>query len=325
MSAQDRADLIDKLEEIGWDRKRALKDLGIPVSTYYNWKNSYRKNGIVGLEKRKPVANRVWNRLLESERLTVLRKAKDHPELSSRLLAVKITDEDGFNISESTVYRILKEENLIAPRPLEEMPASQEWHKKTTRVDEIWQCDATHMFVAGWGYYKYIPVLDDFSRKVLSDELHPDETAFSISDAIEIAHETAIKEGHSLNPPPVLLTDNGAGFVSDILAGYLKRYGIRQIHGKPYHPQTQGKVERFNRTIKQKTTYLIVYCSPEDLRQSIKQAVAEYNARPHESLQNVSPNDVYAGRKEEILKRRADLKKLTLERRKKYNLAIKAH
>lgn len=322
MSIEDKADVIHKLEELGWDRNRALTDLGIPESTYYHWKRKYKESGMEGLKKRNTAAKRIWNRLLEHEHLSVLKIAKDHPELSSRLLAVKITDEQGFAISESTVYRILKKANLIAPRSLEEMPASKEWKQKTSRPDEIWQCDATHMFVAGWGYYKYIPVLDDYSRKVLSDELQPDETAFSISDAVEIARETAIKEGHKLDPAPVLLTDNGPGFVSEVLAVYLKRYGIRQIHGKPFHPQTQGKIERFNRTIKQKTTYLIVYCSPEELRLSIKQAVAEYNVRPHESLKNVCPNDVYAGKKEEVLKRRAELKRLTLERRKSYNLAV---
>ena len=96
--------------------------------------------------------------------------------------------------------------------------------------------------------------------------------------------------------------------------------GIRHIYGKPFHPQTQGKVERFNLTLKRRTMYLMVYCSPEELRQAVKKAVDEYNARPHESLGNVSPNDVYAGRKEEILQKRAEKKRLTLERRKMYNL-----
>ena len=65
----------------------------------------------------------------------------------------------------------------------------------------------------------------------------------------------------------------------------------------------------------------MVCCSPEELRRAIKQAVKEYNARPHEALNNVCPDDVYAGRKEEILQNRTEKKKLTLERRKMYNLA----
>jgi len=260
---------------------------------------------------------------LESERQEVLRIARLQPEKSARLLSVEITDNHDFSVSESTVYQLLKQENLITPRPLGELPAGKEWHHKTTRVDEIWQCDATHVFVAGWGYYKAIPVLDDHSRKVLSGDIHPDESSYSISDAVEQAREEALRLGHKLDPPPKLLSDNGSGFKGSVLEDYLSMHGIKHIFGKPYHPQTQGKVERFNRTIKQKTVYLVVYCSPDELREGFRKAIDEYNARPHEGLGNVSPNDVYAGRKEEILRKRAEKKRLTLERRKKYNLAVK--
>jgi transposase len=320
MKAEEQEEIIKKVERYSGNKKKLLNKLNISYSTYYNWKKKFATAGIKGLEKYKPGPICVWNRLLDDEREKVLKISREHPELSPRLLAVKITDEEEFSVSETAVYKLLKENNLITPRPLDELPAMKEWRHKTTQPDEIWQCDATHMFVAGWGYYKYIPVLDDYSRLVLSSELKPDETGFSISDAIEVAREESIRLGHKLDPAPELLTDNGSGFISDILGGYLSVHGIKHIYGKPYHPQTQGKVERFNRTIKQKTVHLIVYCSPDELQRAIKQAVEEYNMRPHESLGNVSPNDVYAGRKEEILRRRAEKKQLTLERRKRYNL-----
>jgi putative transposase len=239
-------------------------------------------------------------------------------------LAVRITDEAGFSVSETTVYRILKEEDLIAPRPMPEMPAAKEWSHKTKRPDEIYQCDGTNFFVVGWGYYKLIPVEDDYSRKVLGWDLKPDETGFSIADVVEIALENARKEGHLADGVmPTLYTDNGPGFSSDVVAGYLKQHGIRHIFGTPYHPQGRGKIERLNRTMKEKVC-LVVYTTPTELKAAIAEAFVIYNARPHESLQNVSPNDVYAGRKEEILKRRAELKKLTIQRRKQYNLQKRA-
>jgi putative transposase len=294
--------------------------LGISRSTYYQWRKQYRENGIKGLEKVKPIANRIWNRLSDHERLTVLRVARDHPELSARLISVKITDEQDFHVSESTVFRILKSHDLISPRPLEDMPAEKSWRHKTTRVDEIWQCDGTNFFVVGWGYYKGIPVQDDYSRKILALPLKKDETSGSISDAVEEAIETAKAEGHDLKEKPKLLSDNGPGFAGTVLEQYLGVHGIKHLFGRPYHPQTQGKVEHLHKKIKQKVC-LLVYCSPEELRQAIVKAVQEYNATPHEALKNVTPNDVYAGRREEILARRAEKKKLTLERRKKYNLA----
>jgi transposase InsO family protein len=321
MDGYQREDLIKKVELQDGHRVKMLDDLGIPRSTYYKWRRTYDEDGMPGLEGIKPVARRIWNRLFETEVKKVLEVARLHPELSPRLLSVKITDEENFSVSESTVYRILKDNNLIAPRPLPELPASKEWRHKTTKPDELWQSDATNLFIVGWGYYKLIPVEDDYSRKILGYDIRPDETAFSFTDVVEIAIENAREEGHLMdkNEMPSLYTDNGSGFVSEVMSGYLEAHGIRHIFGTPYHPQGRGKIERFNRSIKEKLC-LVVYCSPEELKKAVAEAITIYNATPHESLGNVSPNDAYAGRKEEILKARQEKKQLTLERRKKYNL-----
>lgn len=124
--------------------------------------------------------------------------AKLHPELSPRLLAVKITVEEHFTVSESTIYRILKQKGLVSPRPLPEMPAAKEWKKKTTR---------------------------------------PDESSFSVSDVVEMAIENARREGHlSGDERPKLYTDNGPCFTSWLMADYLASHGIKHIFGTPYHP-----------------------------------------------------------------------------------------
>jgi len=298
-----------------------LKKLGVPESTYYRWRQIYQEDGPLGLEKQKPSARRIWNRLTSEEEQIVLTCARNHPELSSRLLSVKITDEEEFSISESTVYRVLKIHHLIAPRPLPEMPAAKEWHKKTTRPNEIWQIDATTFFVVGWGYYKLIPVLDDYSRKILSWVLMPDETADSISHALERAVESAGIKNIPKEDRPIVLSDNGPGFIAEKLSDYLSFHGIRHIFGKPYHPQTQGKIERFNRRIKEGVC-LLVYCSPVELEKAIRDAMGRYNDTPHEALDNVSPNNVYAGEKDAILQRRAEKKRWTLARRKIVNLEL---
>ena len=323
MSPQDIAELIEKVEISGTNRTKLLASLKIPESTYYNWRAIFWSRGLIGLIKMSTRPGRVWNKILPDEEAVILQVAKEHPELSPRLIAVKITDTKWFYVGEKTVYRILKEHGLVAPRPLEEMPAKKEYRVKTTRVDQMWQCDGTNLFVSGWGFYKYIPVLDDYSRYALTDELRLDETGFSISDAVEEAMETARSLGHTLDPKPLLLSDNGSAFVGSVLSEFLDMHGIRHIFGRPFHPQTQGKVERFNKTTKSKTVDLIVFCSPDELQAALKEAIREYNNTPHSSLHNVSPADVYAGKMQEILKRRAELKKLTLERRKTYNLRYK--
>jgi putative transposase len=319
MTDEERVQLIKSLEGRR-GKRQLLKALGIPESTYYSWRQGYIG---MGIEKSKPVARRIWNRMTAEEEAVVVAKAKAHPELSPRLLAVKITDESDFYVSESKVYGLLKSKGLIAPRPMAELPAAKEWRHKTSRPNELWQIDGTNFFVVNWGYYKLLPVLDDYSRKVVGWELAPDETGGSASQALEAAIENAGIKSLPKEQRPTLLSDNGSGFISEVLAKYLGYHGIRHIFGKPYHPQTQGKVERFNRRIKEGVC-LLVYCSPDELRTAIKEGIERYNATPHEALKNVSPNDVYAGKKEEVLKARAEKKARTLARRKAINLKLEA-
>jgi len=323
MNGQERQALIEKLEGSGKERRELLESLDIPESTYYYWRKLSREGGPLALDKNgKTVARKIWNRLTHEEEQLILRVGREHPELSPRLIAVKIIDGEEFAVSESTVYRVLKKHGLVTPRPLQEMPAAKEWHHKTSRINEIWQIDATNFFVVGWGYYKLIPVLDDFSRKILAWVLMPDESCDSISHAVERAIEAVgDKKWPRERKRPIVLTDNGPGFIGEGLQKYLTFHGIRHIFGQPYHPQTQGKVERFNRRIKEGLC-LLVYCSPEELERAIGEAIARYNETPHEALKNVSPNDVYEGRQKDILEQRAKKKSWTMARRKVVNLEM---
>ena len=322
MEPEQKEALLREISCLRCGRMAKLKELDIPASTYYVWKKRYEDAGPGGLLRRCEMAW-TWNRLTPPEHDTILTLARLYPDLSCRLLAVKITDEEVFAVSESTVYRLLKKRGLITPRPVEDMPAKKEWQHKTKRCDEIWQCDATHYFVVGWGFYKQITVQDDYSRNPLAWALKADETAFSISDVIERAIENAKTQGHLLDgQKPQLLSDNGPGFTAQLMAEYLSAHGIKHIFGRPYHPQTQGKIERFHRSIKERIC-LLVYCSPEELKKALDEAITNYAATPHKALSNVSPKNVYAGRKEEILKRRMEKKALTLERRKIYNLGLR--
>ena len=141
-------------------------------------------------------------------------------------------------------------------------------------------------------------MIDDHSRKLLACPVKPDESSQSASDAMALALEAAQREGHAIDTRPTLLTDNGAGFAGEVMEKYLRARGVRHIFAAPYHPQTQGKVERFNRTLKEKIN-LWVYGTPEDLQAAITRMVEAYNDTPHGALKNGKPNDVYAGRKDE--------------------------
>ena len=98
---------------------------------------------------------------------------------------------------------------------------------------------------------------------------------------------------------------------------------MRQIHGAVMHPQTQGKVERLNRRIKE-VVNMLVYDTPMALEAALNEAVKAYNTAPHEALKNVSPIEMYEGRQEEILARRQAKKRWTFEMRKAANMPLAA-
>ncbi len=119
---------------------------------------------------------------------------------------------------------------------------------------------------------------------------------------------------------PRLLSDNGPAFIAEALAAFLKPYDIQQIHGRPHHPQTQGKIERYHRSMK--SIGLLTTCYfPWELEQAIADFVAYYNyERYHESLDNVTPADMFFGQQEEVLSQREIIKQQTLLERRSLNL-----
>jgi putative transposase len=116
-----------------------------------------------------------------------------------------------------------------------------------------------------------------------------------------------------------LLTDHGPGYISRAFAEYLRHLRVRHIVASPYHPQTNGKCERYHRTVKGRLI-LVPYAAPGTLREAVATFVDFYNHhRYHEALRNVAPADVYYGRREEILARRKEVQQRTIETRRVFN------
>lgn len=294
------------------NKKKLLEFLGVSRSTYYTWQKRIQTEGEAGLQH-KGRGSPGRNGLLESERQEVIAEGKRHPQLSCRELAVRITDSGRFFISESSVYRILKAEGLIKPAVVEKK-AGKEYGDKPKTVNQQWQSDITYIRIEGWGFYFLISVLDDVSRYILAWRLSPDMTGESISDVVEDAlHFARIGKDKK---KPRLLTDNGSGYVGAVLNDYLDLRGIGHIFASPYHPQTNGKIERYHRTMKEQGG-LLVFGSPDEFVRFMMLFVDYYNnERVHEALGNVTPADRYYGRAEAIAKAREDLKRRSIARRR---------
>ncbi len=319
-TASEKQEIIKLVEQSDIGVNRSLKQLGIAKSTFYKWYKLYTEKGLIGLEPLPSHNRRQWNTIPEKEKNLVISVALDFSELSPRELSCKLSDERGIFISESSVYRILKAKGLITSPAHILLAAGNEFSKKTLFVHEMWQTDFTYFKILGWGWYYLSTIIDDYSRFIVHWELCETMKAEDVQSTVHYALKSAgLKNGQR----PILLSDNGACYISSELKSYLKSVNIKSIHGRVMHPQTQGKIERYHRSMKN-VVKLDNYYHPEELIEAIGEFVEYYNhQRYHESLQNVTPADVYYGRQEEILKQRELIKKQTLKRRRSLYLQYK--
>lgn len=323
MDAKQKLQIIKRVQQSCLPKNVTLKQLQIAPRTYYRWLREYRLNGIAGLQDKPSSPARVWNRLLLNERDMVIEQALIFPEESPREIAFRLTDSAGFSISESSVYRILKAKGLVADRESKGFPASQEYSYKPKRVNEQWQIDATYLKVVGWGWYFLISVLDDVSRRILAWLLQTSMDGDAFSEVLQLALENTGLDKLPRVHKPRLLSDNGPGLVGESFQKYLDAVGMTHILASPYHPQTNGKIERYHRSMKE-VVLLLVYGYPWELELGISGYVTYYNTeRYHEALGNVTPDDVYFGRREAILEKRRVLKAETLVKRYVINLGMK--
>ena len=216
----------------------------------------------------------------------------------------------------------MKAEGLIREVQLRSFPAESEYRIKTTRPNQQWQTDATYLLVKNWGWYYLISVLDDFSRRILAWGLHTAIRAGDFSQVVEAACERTGVEQAPLSDRPRLVTDRGPALISKDFGQYLETKGLGHILASPYHPQTNGKIERYHRSCKERIN-LIVWETPEELEREIAVFIDYYNSRRyHEALGNVTPDDMYFGRRDSIHTKRRRLKGVTLARRQAINAKL---
>ena len=203
------------------------------------------------------------------------------------------------------------------------LAAGKEYHRKTTGPHQMWATDASYFRVVGWGYYYLVTVMDDYSRFILAHRLQQDMTADSFIEVVQDAVDTTSMDQVPVTDRTRLLSDNGPGYVSRAFRDYLGMVGIKHILATPFHPQTNGKLERYHQTIKRDVNQ-VPYELPADLEAAIAAFVSYYNYRRyHKALGNVTPSDVLKGRRQEILQRRKEVKAQTIERRRRYNRSIR--
>lgn len=315
-SPSEKVEIIRLVEESHLPTRRTLEILGIARSSFYRWYDRYRQGGPEALADRPSRPDRVWNRIPDDVREQIIEMALDCPELSPRELAVRFTDERRYFVSEASVYRLLKSQDLITSPAYIVIKAADEFREKTTAPNQLWQTDFTYLKITGWGWYYLSTILDDYSRYIVSWKLCATMKAQDVTDTLDLALAKSGLDQVNVGHRPRLLSDNGASYISGDLAEWLDDRKIKHIRGAPYHPQTQGKIERWHQTLKNRIL-LNNYYLPRELEERISAFVENYNnKRLHESLNNLSPADVYFGRGQAILEEREKIKKITIQNRR---------
>ncbi len=312
-SASEKLEIIRTVENSALGIGRTLIQIGLARSTFYNWYDRYQSGGLEALDDQKPAPEAVWNKVPQEQRAQLLEMALDEPELSPRELAVRFTQAYRYFISEATAYRILKDHNLVTSPAWIVMKAADKFWQPTTAINQLWQTDFTYLKVTGWGWYYLSTVMDDYSRYIIAWKLCTGMAASDVSATLSLAMKNArLREDQR----PKLLSDNGPCYISAELKSWLEDHGLNHTRGKPYHPMTQGKIERWHRTLKDRILLENHYL-PEDLQRQIEDFVHHYNTRRyHESLNNLTPEDVWLGRGQSILEQRRKIKEQTLKNRK---------
>ena len=312
----EKLEIIQLVEQSHLPAKRTLAMLGVTRSTFYRWYDRWREGGPEALRDRPSKPSRVWNRIPEAIQNQIVELALDAPELSPRELAVRFTDESKYFVSESSVYRLLKAHDLITSPAYIVIKAADEFKDKTSAPNELWQTDFTYFKIVGWGWYYLSTILDDFSRYIVAWKLCATMRTDDVTATLDLALASAGLDHANVAHRPRLLSDNGASYVSGDLAKWLEEKRMSHVRGAPYHPQTQGKIERWHQTLKNRILLDNSYL-PGDLEQRIAAFVTHYNHdRYHESLENLTPADVYFGRGQAILEERNRIKRQTIANRR---------
>ena len=248
--ASEKLEIIRLVEQSHLPAKQTLDRLGIPRSTFYAWYDKYQTGGVDALEDKAPMPACVWNRIPDDVREQIVNLALEEPELSPRELAVRFTDTKRYFVSEASVYRLLKAHDLITSPAFVVIKAADEFHDKTTSPNQLWQTDFTYLKVIGWGWFYLSTILDDYSRYVIAWKLCTTMKASDVTDTLELALQASGCDQVNVHHRPRLLSDNGSSYIATELAEWLDDKGMDHVRGAPYHPQTQGKIERWHQTLK---------------------------------------------------------------------------
>jgi transposase InsO family protein len=285
-------DFVHRWHERGFDKKRLISGLGIGMSKFYSWLERYGKDN----DHNGKVPRDYWLQEWEKDRIVEFYRA--NPTEGYRRIAYMMLDKDLVAVSPATTYRVLANAGLL-----------KRWNEKSTsskgsgftqplKPHEHWHIDISYLNLCGTFYY-FIGILDGCSRFMV----HWDIRASMTEDDVALVIERAKEKFPGVTPR--IISDNGPQFIAKDFKEYIRLSGMTHVRTSPYYPQSNGKLERFNRTMKHECIRPKTPVSLDDALRLVADFVAYYNnKRLHSAIGYVAPVDKLNGKAEEIFKAR---------------------
>lgn len=302
----------------GWSIRRILKGLGVSVSSYYRWqrREAWREDGRASPKPVQPYE------ALPEERIAVREYALKHPGIRHRELAWKMVDEGVACLSPSTVYRILRDANLVCLWRRRKKRRREE-DEKAGRPDAVWATDLKYVSVGARNYY-LISFLDEYSRHVVHHELLRAMDGHTVSLSAQAALETLPRDAEGqLLAKPVIRSDNGSCYISREFGGVLDAHGLSHKRIRPHCPEENGLIERAQRTFGEALDGEAL-TDFHQAQEVIARMIRWYNTeRLHSSLGFLRPVDYYRGNPKALREERRLKLAQARHRRKEQNLKIR--
>lgn len=270
---------------------RMIRWLGISRSKYFNWSNHYGKDNFHNSK----IPRDYW--LLEEEKEAIIRYYQEHPMNGYRALTYRMLDEDVVAVSPATTYRVLKKAGLLS-RWNNTDSQKKKGFQQPLEPQEHWHTDVSYINICGTFYY-FIGVLDGCSRYLVAWDIRESMKEIDVEIVLQRARE-AFPEAK-----PRVISDNGSAYISKEFKGFIKASGMTHVRTSPFYPQSNGKMERFNKTLKVEAIRPKTPISLDDAKRIVNEFVTEYNCvRLHSAIGFVTPCDRLNNRQENIFRAR---------------------
>jgi putative transposase len=271
--------------------KRFVAWLGVPEGTFYNWRKRYGKanehNGWIPRDH--------W--LEDWEKQAILKFHFEHPLEGYRALTFMMLDADVVAVSPSSTYRVLKAAGVMDRWNRKKSSKGKGFHQPAS-PHRHWHIDIAYLNICGT-FYHMISVLDGYSRYIVHWEIREKMTEHDVEVVLQRAREKFPGE------TPRIISDNGPQFIAKEFKTFIRISGMTHVRTSPYYPQSNGKLERYHRTVKSECIRPGTPLSLEDARRIVGDYVTHYNeVRLHAAIGYVAPLDKLLGREQEIFAER---------------------